>query len=114
MDIGSLLFGLALLLVVGFLTAQPLLERRTSRRAAASPLEELQAERDAVLTALRDLDFDYSTGKITAEDHAAHRAALVHRGAEALRALDIQSPSDLVDTDIERAIAERRKGVTRA
>lgn len=114
MDIGSLLFGLALLLIIVFVAAQPLLERPAAPGGSTSTLEPLQAERDAVLTALRDLDFDYSTGKITAEDHGAQRAALVQRGVQVLRALDTQSPIDPTDADIERAIAERRKGVTRA
>ncbi|MGQ0600160.1 MAG: hypothetical protein ACT4QE_00530 [Anaerolineales bacterium] len=110
MDIGSLLFGLALLLVSAFLIAQPLLERPAAPGSLTSTLEALQAEREAILAALRDLDFDYSTGKITTEDHRTQRAALVQRGAEVLRALDIQSPTDLVDADIERAIAARREG----
>ena len=110
MDIGSLLFGLALLLIIVFVAAQPLLERPAAPGGSTSTLEMLQAERESVLTALRDLDSDYSTGKITAEDHGAQRAALVQRGAEVLQALDIQSPLDPTDADIERTIAARREG----
>lgn len=110
MDLGSLLFGLALLLTIVFVAAQPLLERPAAPGSSTSTLEALQTERDAVLTALRDLDFDHATGKITADDHAAQRAGLVQRGAEVLRALDIQSPTDPTEADIEHAIAERRKG----
>jgi hypothetical protein len=109
MDIGSLLFGLALLLVVVFVAAQPLLERPAAPGSPASAADALQAEREAILAVLRDLDFDHATGKITAEDYAAQRARLVQRGAEVLRVLDAQSDADPTEVDIERAIAARRR-----
>jgi hypothetical protein len=55
------------------------LERR--RLAAAE-------ERDRALAALKELEFDHRTGKISDEDYRALVGPLRHRVADALRALD--------------------------
>lgn len=60
----------------------------SSAATAAEKLEELLAQRDAALTALRDLNFDHRVGKITDEDFVAFEAHLKQVAANALRALD--------------------------
>jgi hypothetical protein len=116
MDIGSLLLLLALLVLIGLFIARPLLDRDS---AAATPEEELKvhelstllAERDRILTALEELDFDNALGKIPSEDYTNQRARLVNQGADVLRKLD-ELNGDTSDAEIERrieeAIAERR------
>ncbi len=88
MDIGSLLLGLALLLVIAFIVARPLLEKTVVREQGASPADQLLASRERVLTELRDLDFDQAMSKINAVDYAAQRAQLVAEGVAILKQLD--------------------------
>jgi hypothetical protein len=45
-------------------------------------------ERDRALAALKELEFDHRTGKISDDDYRALVGPLRHRVADALRALD--------------------------
>jgi len=115
MDFSSILIGLALLALVVFGVAYPFMARRGLYDEAPSTTEGLLAEREAILLALRDLDFDHSVGKIAPEDYAAQRAELVARGVAVLKQLDIQGLSAVetsVDEAIEQAIARRRQTPT--
>ena len=49
---------------------------------------ELVEERDRALVALKELEFDHRTGKVTDEDYRALVGPLRRRAAEALRALE--------------------------
>src|SRR3990172_11690320 len=88
MDFGSILLGLALLLLAGFIVARPLIDGERPHEAEATPADSLLAERDNLLTALRDLDFDHATGKIADEDYTPQRAQLVARGVSVLKELE--------------------------
>jgi hypothetical protein len=57
-------------------------------RSALTAIAQLQAEHDAILTAIRDLDFDFQTGKLTTDDYSTERDRLLIRGAETLRLID--------------------------
>ena len=52
------------------------------------PLELIE-ERDRALAALKELEFDHRTGKVTDEDYRAQVGPLRRRAAEALKALDL-------------------------
>ena len=94
--IGSLFLVLALGLVVALFVARPFINRTaietSSVRGQAEQREHsrstLLADRDRILTALQELDFDYAMGKIPAEDYPPQREALVRSGVEVLRKLD--------------------------
>jgi hypothetical protein len=49
---------------------------------------ELVEERDRALAALKELEFDHRTGKVTDEDYRAQVGPLRRRAAEALKALE--------------------------
>ena len=49
---------------------------------------ELVEERDRALAALKELEFDHRTGKVSDEDYRAVVGSLRRRAAEALRALE--------------------------
>src|SRR5579862_4520322 len=49
---------------------------------------ELAEERDRALAALKELEFDHRTGKVSDEDYRAQVGPLRRRAAHALRALD--------------------------
>jgi hypothetical protein len=48
----------------------------------------LAEERDRALAALKELEFDHRTGKVSDEDYRAQVGPLRRRAAEALRALE--------------------------
>ncbi len=110
---GAILLILVLALLVGVYIAQPFLvrTRRNTVSAEEHELSGLMAERDRLITALQELDFDHTLGKIPAEDYPAMRAALLQQGAEILRKLDLHYPQVKQASDaesrIEAAIAAR-------
>ena len=72
---------------------------------SASDVQRAALSRDykATLSAIRDLDFDYQTGKLTADDYGQQRELLVARGAEQLHQIDT-----IEADEVEAAIAQRR------
>jgi zinc-ribbon domain len=88
MDIGSLFLGLALLVVIAFVVARPLIERPNVSDEPLRPAERLLADRERVLTQMRDLDFDRAMSKINEVDFTAQRAQLVAEGVAILKQLD--------------------------
>ena len=113
MDIGSLLLGLALLVVIAFVVARPLIERPNVTDEPLRPVDLLLANRERVLTQLRDLDFDRTMSKINEVDYAAQRAQLVAEGVAILKQLDAlglpsgQAAGEPADA-IEAAVAQVR------
>ncbi len=113
MDIGSVFLILALLLLVGLYISRPLFERK----AIAVSHEEhelsfLMAEKDRILNALQELEFDHALGKIPQADYPAQRAALLQHGADILRQLDKyedKASDEDWEAHIEAAIAARRR-----
>lgn len=120
MEIGSLFLLLALLILVVMFIARPLVDPVV---AVISPEQELReheistllAERDRILNAIQELDFDHALGKIPEEDYPTQRIRLLNRGAVVLQKLDeYQQTSHEQDVEerIEVAIAERRVAVS--
>ncbi len=118
MDIGSVLLILALAVLVGVFIAQPLLEHRSRAVTEAEQQRSaLLAERDRILTALEELEFDYQLGKIPEEDYPLQRAALLKRGADVLRQLDAlegDTPTGQTDTERLAAALEARRAQKQA
>ncbi|MBI3738946.1 MAG: zinc-ribbon domain-containing protein [Chloroflexi bacterium] len=120
MDIGAVLLLIALLLGVGLYLAAPLLNNRMRRVSEETQeVSSLMAERDRVISALQELDFDFKLGKIPEEDYPTQRAELLQKGAEVLRKLDTLSPSPRMgrkardegknaESRLEKAVASRR------
>lgn len=112
LELGSLFLALALLLVVALYVGRPLLERRSvSVSEQDREVSALLAERDRILDALQELDFDHALGKIPSDEYPAQRARLLKRGADALRDLDQLQASEAEATAedrLEAAIAARR------
>ncbi len=113
MDFGSILIIIALCIPVALFIARPFFERKSVMFSQSEhDLSHWLAERDQTLTALQELDFDYSLGKIPEEDYPTTRAWLVQRGTEILRTLDELQPTAAKETAaadrIEAVIASRR------
>ena len=120
MDIGSIFLLLALVILVTFFIIQPFFRRQpiVARPVSSKqPLLNLQAERDRVLQALQELDFDYSLGKVPEEDYPSQRSVLVQRGAEVLQKLDMLQPKPAARQGrdrLEDALAARRQELSQA
>jgi hypothetical protein len=71
-------------------TKRDTLDERTEAERRRLALIE---ERDRALDALRELELDHRTGKISDDDHRALQRALRRQAAEALRALEGKSPA---------------------
>lgn len=115
MDIGSIFLLLALLIVVVLFISRPIFE---SKATTITPEDQatsaLMAERDRVINALAELDFDYTLGKIPIEDYPDQRKILLKEGAEVLRRLDQAAepaPDGDAEARLEAAIAARRMAV---
>lgn len=106
MELGAVFLLLAVFVLVGIYLYAPFLMQNGSRRAQDETYEvsALLAERDRVITALQELDFDYNLGKIPAEDYPAQRTALLQKGAEILRKLDEIAPASSSGRDAEARI----------
>jgi hypothetical protein len=116
MDIGSILIGLALALLVAAYISRPLLVKdgqavtREDRQ-----LSELQAMRDRILNRLQELDMDFTMGKILEEDYQLERQGLMTQGADVLKAIDAlvggapgQARGALAEDEIEAAVTRLR------
>jgi hypothetical protein len=84
-----------LAVVVVFFVARPFLrdpapvsDRLDELAPEARKRLALAEERDRALAALKELEFDHRTGKVSDEDYRAQVGPLRRRAAEALRALE--------------------------
>jgi hypothetical protein len=90
------------LLSIGFILL-PLI-RPTRALTAHRTAEGLLARRDRIYVELRELEFDRTVGKLTAEDYDEARTRLETDAARVLRALDARAST--VDDEIEREVRE--------
>ena len=116
MDIGSILVGLALALVVGAYIGMPILTK-SGRQVTVEDreLSELQAQRDRILNRVQELDMDFTMGKILEGDYKVERQILMLQGADVLKRIDTlvgNAPAQVVvksaDDEIEAAVARLR------
>ena len=111
MAAGSILLGLALLIVVGLFLARPLLIAQPQKTKSLARRQQLEQEKEAYLNQIRALDFDHETGKIPSDVYEEQRAILVKEAAVILKTLDeIPAAGADVVSQIEAAVAERRRG----
>jgi hypothetical protein len=113
MELTAIFFSLAVLILVGIYLYAPFMDRRARRVTEEEhELSALMAERDRVINALQELDFDFKLGKIPEDDYPAQRTSLLQKGADILRKIDSLAPqaTSAQDTEarLERAIAARR------
>jgi len=94
----ALIVGVVLAVVSVLLVALPFLREPTaSDDRLVSPDESQQRqlglaeERDRALAALKELEFDHRTGKVSDDDYRELVGPLRRRAAETLRALDVRA-----------------------
>jgi hypothetical protein len=89
MDLGSILLILALIILVGAFISRPLFEHSSSVVSKEErSYSALLAEKDRILNALQEIDFDFSSGKIPEDDYTAQRTHLMQNGVDVLRQMD--------------------------
>ena len=99
MTIGAMIVGLALLVLIGSIVLRPL-TRRGGRDEA--PQEEDRPPRlEDVLAALRDLDFDHQTGKVSEDDYTPARAGLLAKAAQAIDRDQESSVGDILEARVK-------------
>lgn len=127
MTTGSILLGLALVVLVGLYIGRPLMTPKADSQRKPSQHSELLATKESYLIQIKSLEFDFSTGKIPDDIYQQQRAVLVTEAAETLKKIDeieaaamasapqpvaIPEPSvsgtDL-DADIEAAVSRLRR-----
>ncbi len=118
MDIGAILIGLAIAVAAAVYVMQPLRRRsRLARSLAPSPRQRLEADYRATLDAIRELDFDFQTGKVLEEDYRPLRERYVAQGVALLKEmeqLELQphphrEAAGTTSDEIEAMVQARRK-----
>lgn len=101
--------GLFVLAVVaGLILLEPLFGRRRAWLfRPRDPLFRLAQEREQVLRAIKDLEFEHQTGKIDGADLAPLREPLYARAAALTGELDrLRAEDDRLRAEVERELAE--------
>ena len=112
MDPGSILLLISILVIVGFFVARPLIEQRaTTVTAEEQNLSALMAERDRLLDAIQELDFDFNLGKIPESDYPHRRTEMLQRGADILKEIDAFQRENPVVDPVEVALVARRESL---
>lgn len=82
----------AILLGAALYIGRPLLAQRQgdmlNDEFAETPMQHLMVRKDSIYTAMKDLEFDYTTGKMSEEDYAGLREKFTVEAAEVLREID--------------------------
>jgi hypothetical protein len=103
MTTAALVLGAVLAVLAVLAVARPFLREPAPADDALDETGELERrrltlveERDRALAALKELEFDHRTGKVSDDDYRAQVGPLRRRAAEALRALDPQPSKERV------------------
>lgn len=114
MATGSILLGLALLVLTGLFVARPFMRPRIEE-GDLTEYQLLEEEKEHLLDQIQALDFDHDTGKIPTEVYQLQRAKLMEEATAVLKEIDQAdgetAVADTVDMDIEieAAIARARQ-----
>ena len=94
----ALVLGALLAVAAVWFVARPFLHGLAAEERLDDPGEAergrlaLEEERDRTLAALKELEFDHRTGKVSDEDYRGLVGELRRAAADALRALDPKTP----------------------
>ena len=119
MDIGAVLLILAVILLISIFISRPFFDTGSARILPDTPESDeiehkrssLLAEYDQTLSAIQELEFDHTLGKIPAEEYPQQRLSLLESASNVLHQLDDfqeKTPQLAVEDRIEAAISARR------
>ena len=91
-ELFSLILMAAILTGIGVFVGQPFFRPRPENilndEYADTPMQHLLSRKDSIYTALKDLEFDFSTGKLSDEDNEALREKFSAEAADVLKQID--------------------------
>ena len=91
-ELFSLILMAAILTGIGVFVAQPFFRPRPENiladEYADTPMQHLLSRKDSIYTALKELEFDFSTGKLSDEDYEALREKFSGEAADVLMQID--------------------------
>ncbi len=110
---------LAVILLISIFISRPFFDLKPARALIDNQVSDeidhqrssLLAEYDQILSAIQELEFDHTLGKIPTEEFPQQRTSLLRSAADVLRQLDTiqgKAPQATVDERIEAAITARR------
>ncbi|HEY7636634.1 MAG TPA: zinc ribbon domain-containing protein [Gemmatimonadales bacterium] len=105
--VAAALIGVAAL----WLVLQPLLSPRSPAPLPAEPLDPEETPKGVALTALREIEFDRETGKLSDQDYQLLKTKYTTAAVEAFRA---ESVGDGAPDDVEAMIAARVRSLRSA
>lgn len=113
MPFSSILLIIALLVLVILFLARPFLQGEPFKQYEGDEQSGLLAERERIIEALLELDFDQDLGKVPEEIYSVQRQNLLQRGVEILQSIDKESntkknPKLEKEDELEAMIAARR------
>lgn len=108
-------FTVGAVLLVGavvFYILQPVLTgMAASLRREDDEISEVEARRRVTLKALRDVEYDFHTGKLDDKDYQDLRRELSAEALEAMEAADREADAEAVAEALEAEIRQVRKGL---
>lgn len=104
--VGAAILGIA---AVWFVLSPKALRSPDRSTGMADPFDIEETARGRAIEALREIEFDRATGKLSDDDYAALKARYTDLALQAMRAERASAPSD---DAVEALIAARRTGVT--
>jgi len=111
MSTGGLLIGVVILIATITFIALPLLRPKPGLHVdellAQKQRERLLVVYERVLTNIRDLDEDYTTGKMPDGDYAYEREVWVQRGIQVLKSLDDLETAHMLTSSAETEVIDK-------
>lgn len=113
MSLEGLIAAFVLAAIVLVIVLRPLFTASTEEKGISRQRARAEAYYERVVQNIRDLDDDFATGKIAAEEHQAEREQWVQRGSVVLKLLDEMDDKPLtaasaddaaIDDAIEQAV----------
>jgi hypothetical protein len=105
-----LLAGLLAVVAVGYVIWPLVRPTRPVLIDEEGPLAELILRKDTLLLSIKELEFDYQTGKLSQEDYARFDARLRQQAIGLLRQIEQAMPDSInLEMELEAAIRRRRQ-----
>jgi predicted RNA-binding Zn-ribbon protein involved in translation (DUF1610 family) len=109
-NIVALMIALALLFLTLPYVASPFIDERRRKKTSSKPADPVENfHREDIFIALRDLDFDYQTGKVIQEDYDNLRIHLMIQAATFVHDPTLDQPAKPADDDPLEALIKARK-----
>jgi zinc-ribbon domain len=108
----EMLLILLIAVSVAVFVGEPLIRRSASDLSAEAgdPIfEQLSLQKETLYTAIRDLEFDFHTGKVDQKDYTKLRQHLETEALQILRQLDDADPNAGLESDLEQQILALRQ-----